>query len=65
MTHWRRGFLPVAPMCQGCPHKATCAELKLACRQFEHWANHGGKSWRKCQQRPTHTIFQRVFPEAA
>lgn len=49
------------PMCEGCPHLTNCAKQNMACEQFAHWQDVGGKAWKKLRREPSRGIYNRIF----
>lgn len=51
------------PPCDGCPLRAKCAELELACAKFLLYANFDMRiHWRVKDDIPTRELYEYVFP---
>lgn len=54
-----------ADPCAACPHFAKCQKEQLACNQYAHWADFGGKTWNRQDRNPTRAIYERIYKRQA
>lgn len=57
----KRNDTGLASPCVGCPHLTDCAKQHMACEQFSHWQDVGGRAWSKFPREPSRDIYNRIY----